>query len=423
MDDTSQRDSELPRALANNHRVSGSFIAIYAAAYGGLWMALLPPALAGLQLRMQALNPDHATASLSLVVSVGALVALVSNPLFGHWSDRTTWRFGMRRPWLILGAFGGAAGLAMIGAASSIAMVLLGWCVAQLAYNALLAALTAIFSDQIPSHQRGTVSGIIGISLPIGMVGGTYLAQAVTGSILAMLLLPAAVCIASALLLAWALPDRRLVKSSLPRHGLGEFIAGFWVDPRRFSDFAWAWLSRVLLFMGVTVLMTYQVFYLTRQLGFRQDEVPRLIFLSTLAQYSVVAVCGAVSGRLSDALRRRKIFVFAAASIYACALLTIAFSTTYTQFIAAMMIAGMGFGIYQTVDLALIADVLPNREMDAAKNLGMFNIASTLPQVLMPALAPTILTLGNGSYTVLFAIAAPFAALSALAIGPVRGTR
>ena len=87
-------------------RVGWPFIAIYGLAYTGLWMALLPPILVGLAMRVRVIAPAHATGSLSLVVGVGALIALFGNPFFGRLSDRTTSRFGMRRPWLVVGALG-----------------------------------------------------------------------------------------------------------------------------------------------------------------------------------------------------------------------------------------------------------------------------------------------------------------------------
>jgi hypothetical protein len=40
-----------------------------------------------------------------------------------------------------------------------------------------------------------------------------------------------------------------------------------------------------------------------------------------------------------------------------------------------------------------------------------------------PAIAPAILAFGNGSYAVLFIVAAACAALGALAIVPVKGVR
>lgn len=149
-------------AASRAHRVGWPLIMAYGLAYAGLWMALLPPILVSLVMRVHEIVPAHATGSLSLMVGMGALLALLGNPFFGRLPDRTASRFGMRRPWLIVGALRGTAGLAVLAQAGSVPQLLPGWCVTQLAYNAQLATLAAILADQVPSPQRGTVSGMVG---------------------------------------------------------------------------------------------------------------------------------------------------------------------------------------------------------------------------------------------------------------------
>ena len=416
-------DGMSEQAVPSAHRVGGLFMAVYGLAYTGMWMALLSPILVGLAMRVRTIDPAHADDSLSLVVAVGALTALFGNPFFGRLSDRTTSRHGMRRPWLIGGALGGVAGLTIVAQAASVPQLLLGWCITQLAYNAELAALAAILSDQVPASQRGMVSGIVSISVPLGMVGGTFLVQTLVESTLAIFLVPAAIALVCALALAFVLQDNRLVPAQRSPYGWRGFLGSFWINPLRFPDFAWTWSSRFLLFAGVAVLLTYQEFYLIHQLNCPPGEAPHWIFLSTLVQSSMLAVFSVLGGGLSDVVRRRKVFVSGAALLYALALLMIAFTASYSWFLAGMAIIGIAQGTYLAVDLALLNDVLPEREAHAARNLGIFNIASVLPQLLMPAIAPGILAMSGGSYTALFVIAATLVALGAWTILPVRGVR
>ena len=63
---------------------------------------------------------------------------MVGNPFFGKLSDRTSSRLGMRRPWMIIGLVGGSLGVIMVAVAPNIPIVLVGWCTAQLFFNALL---------------------------------------------------------------------------------------------------------------------------------------------------------------------------------------------------------------------------------------------------------------------------------------------
>jgi MFS family permease len=84
------------------------------------------------------------------------------------------------------------------------------------------------------------------------------------------------------------------------------------------------------------------------------------------------------------------------------------------------MVIGLigGSGGILVVDLALVADVLP--EHDNAKDLGVFNIAAALPFSVAPAIAPAVLALGHGNYGVLYAVAGLCALTGAVAILPVR---
>jgi MFS family permease len=408
---------------ASLRRVRWPFITTYTMAYLGMWMALLSPILVGLTERTQHIDAQHATANLSLIHGLGALVALIANPVFGHLSDLTRSRLGMRRPWLIGGAIGGMIGLTIVAQAPTTMQLLLGWCLTQMAFNAEAAALAALLPDQVPQRQRGTVSGITSISLPAGMVLGTYLVQTLTMSVLASFLVPALIAVASACLLAWQMPDRRRLPVTSPRRKSAQLLHLFWLNPRRFPDFGWTWCSRFLMFSGVAVLMAYQGLYLIQQLGYSSAALPRLIFLATLVHAVSATIFGAAGGWLSDLRKRCKTFIAAAALIYALALLVIAFADAFQGFLLGMALAGAGHGLYVAVNRALAANVLPERERHAARNLGIFNIADTLPQSMMPALASAILLLTSGNYTLLFTVAAAATILSAMAIGRVAGVR
>ena len=70
------------------------------------------------------------------------------------------------------------------------------------------------------------------------------------------------------------------------------------------------------------------------------------------------------------------------------------------------------------------AAVLPEGGKEAAKDLGVLNIATALPQSIAPAIAPIFLAIGGGgNYTALFIAAAIFALFGALSIQPVKGVR
>ena len=100
----------------------------------------------------------------------------------------------------------------------------------------------------------------------------------------------------------------------------------------------------------------------------------------------------------------------------------IAIASDFNGFLVGMAIGGLGFGMYMAVDLALVADVLPDKD-NAAKDLGVINIAGALPFSVAPAIAPAILAIGGGSYGVLYAVAGVCAIIGAVAILPVKRVR
>jgi MFS family permease len=416
-------DQPVRSSARTAHRVGWGFISLYTVAYMSTALLFLAPLLVTLALKVESLvGLSRAPASLALVAGVGALVAMVGNPFFGRMSDRTASKLGMRRPWMIIGLAGGSAGILIVALAPSVPVVLAGWCIAELFFNALLAAMVAVLPDQVPSVQRGQVSGVLGVCSPIGSVCGAFVVKLFTGSLLLMFLAPCAIGGFFVLLFAVTLNDRRLDRADKPKWSLREFAGTFYLSPRKNRDFSWAFASRFMVVLAYAFLTTYQAYYLLDKIGTAKADVPEQIFLGTLAQAAVVVAASVVGGRLSDRTGRRKIFVLAASVVYGLALFVIAIASSFSGFLVGMAISGLGFGVYAAVDLALVVDVLPDKQ-HVAKDLGVFNIAGALPFALAPALAPAILAIGGGSYGVLYMVAGLCAIVGAAAILPVRRVR
>ncbi len=405
------------------HRVGWGFITLYTLAFMSTTLVLIAPLLVTLALKVNSLvGIEEAPNSLALVTGVGALLAMFGNPFFGRLSDRTTSRLGMRRPWMVIGLVGGFLGILVVALAPNIPIVLVGWCIAQLFFNALLAAQVAVLPDQVPVRQRGLVSGLLGICVPIASVSGTFLVKLFTGNQLAMFLVPCAIGGFFILVFAVVLQDRRLVAADKPTWSLREFAGTFYVDPRKSPDFAWAFTSRFMFVLAYAFVTTYQAYFLLDKIGSDEADVPQQIFLGTLVQSVVIVAASLAGGRLSDRTGRRKIFVCGASVVYGMAMFAVAVAGDFNGFLVGMAISGLGFGMYIAVDLALVADVLPDKD-NAAKDLGVLNIAGALPFSVAPAIAPVILVLGNGSYAVLYVVAGSCAILGAATILRVKGVR
>ena len=323
---------------------------------------------------------------------------------------------------MIVGLAGGAIGTLTVALAPTIGVVLVGWCTAQVFLNALLAAQIAILPDQVPTSQRGLVSGILGVCLPAASVAATFLVQAFDVTQLSMFLAPLLLGGVLVGVFTASLHDRRLDPVTKPPWSLRQFAESFYVSPRANPDFAWAFASRFLLVMAYAFLVTYQAYYLIDRIGVREDDVAHQIYLGTLVQSVALVLASPLAGRLSDRLGRRKIFVALAAVTYAVALVMIAIAQGVGGYLVGMALSGVGFGMYMAVDLALVVDVLPGPD-SAAKDLGVLNIAGALPFALAPAVAPVVLGLSDNSYSALYLVAGACALLGAVAIIPIRRVR
>ena len=156
------------------------------------------------------------------------------------------------------------------------------------------------------------------------------------------------------------------------------------------------------------------------QYYFKVEHPETVIPLLGLLSIVGIVISTLVSGPLSDRVGRRKPFVFASAAVVSLGFLLPWFWQDLDAWMIMTFIAGFGFGMFQAVDTALITEVLPSAK-SFAKDLGVVNIAATLPQTLAPGVAGAIV-LAFG-YQGLFPVAIVLAILGALAIWPIKATR
>ena len=383
----------------------------------GVWAAWYGPLQILLALQAEHLAPAHKTSTLALVNLLGAIVSVVANPLFGALSDRTTARAGRRLPWVVFGVLGGTVGLTVLAGASTVAVMAFGWCTVQFTLNAAYAALTAAVPDQVPSRQRGVVGGWLGVAQILGVLAGTALAT-VAGGVSAGYLACAVFSVLAVLPYLLMRRDIVLARADRPAFEWRAFLAGFWVDPRRFPDFGWAWLTRFLVNLSNAICTMYLLYYLTDAVHYRGDADTGVLVLTALDAVTLLATV-VVGGMWSDRLGRRKVFVVWSGIIMSVATLMLAVWQTWTGAIVASLVLGVGFGVYTSVDFALLTDVLPAAR-SRGRDLGVINIAAALPQVIAPVLAAPVVD-HLGGYTALYAVAGAIGIVGSLLVHRIRG--
>jgi MFS family permease len=384
------------------------FVLALALAQAAIFLALLPTVLILLPLQIEQFDAANKTTLLGLATGVGAILAILVNPVAGALSDRTTSRFGRRRPWILAGALLTCASLLLMRNATSIPTLFVGVLCFEAALNITLSALTAILPDRVPVQQRGLAGAVVGMAAPIAGMGGSVLVGSVIQDMKLGYLVIAAIVFAILVPFSFLVPDERLPGEHLRPFDLGTFLKSFWISPRKYPDFARVWVARCLSSIGYYCVLGFLLYYLQDTIHytriFPNQSVSQGVALLTVLSTAVMFVSAFLGGFFSDRYQRRKPFVVAASILMAFGLFVFALFPSWNAAIVAEAILGFGFGAYGAVDQALATQVLPS-ERDRAKDMGMINIANILPQTLGSALAVPVLSLTH-SYSVLFALTA-----------------
>ena len=382
------------------------------------WM--LPFAAAGtlIQALMTEVDPVRKVALYATLAAAGSLASMIATIIFGTLSDRTRTRFGKRNPWIATGSFVLALAATGMSFTSNFPLLIGLWMVFQIGLAIVLAPLFAVLPDRVAKHNYGTASALIGAGQLIAQsVGAIVAGSLVTMPREGLRWLPwiIAVVMIVFVLLSPERDNRAEPRASLSVTGLlRTFI------PPKDRDFLLALAGRFLLLLSFMMILLYQLYLLTDYLQLSLSEAGSVIAIGGVIMAISSGIATVVSGPLSDRIGRRKPIVMTASVIFALAALPLALSAEVSSFYAFLAIGGFAYGIYIAVDQALLAEVLPSTD-DRAKDLGILNIANTLPQVIAPVVAGVLVA--SVGFQAVFFIAMALALISAVVLKPIKRVR
>ena len=368
-------------------------------------------------------HPGDKEQKLALLMAIGGFFSIIGHPLAGWLSDRTNSRWGRRAPWILFGGLAAAGSLVFLGAAPGFTALTIGWAVFQLAIAASINAAQAVAPDTVPDRQYGMVSGVLGLTYTLGVVLGTVVATLFDVGLAYM--------VTAALLLIFIgqfLPGFRDVSRVRSRGPLspvpydddaGETavvpaVADAPGGPYR--DFAWAFVARFLVTTGNSVALFYLFYYLRDHIGHSDPDAGVLVLTGAYA--GCVILTAILSGKLSDKMGKRRIFVAASSLGVAGACAIMAVATSFTMVIGAAVLLGLSWGVFMAVDQALINQVLPKAE-ERGRDVGVMNLAVAGPNMAAPVLAAFALA-QLGGYPGLYVFAGVLTAIGAVLVYRVR---
>lgn len=410
--------------ITPTRRVNLGFQILLGLANAGAVVSLLPIAAVLIPAQVTDLDPAHAASNLAVVLPLGAAGALVGNALAGALSDRTTSRLGRRRPWLLAGMTGAALGLALLANSYHVWLIAAGWVMVQFFGNMLLSAYGAILPDRVPNEQRGTTQAIIGLSSPIAIVLSNLLFTQVRELRAAYYPIIAALVLLTIVFL-FLYKEPRLPKERLAPFHLKTFLSSFWLSPRAFPRFAVMWVIWLLLWSGFNLGNGGFFFLFVQNITHYQSLFPGHQVKEGIATLQILQIVVGVplmmaAGVLSDRIGRRKPFVIIGSLLITAGLALLVRFSNWIMVVAASVTIGAGFWIFYNLGLAMITQLLPSAS-NRGKDLGVINIAATLPQIVIPPLGAVVVnSLGAAnpaSYQILFLSGA---IMVALAVGLMR---
>jgi MFS family permease len=366
------------------------------------------------------LDPHNKVTILAIATAAAGVMATLSLFFWGAVSDLTRSRLGKRTPWIIFGAVTGAAGLALIGLSNTVGGLLAAFIGYALLFNALPAAVLAVFPDRIPRDKRGTASAIYGGSQVIGGAVAGIIASQFISNPNPLFFVAAVVILVGGLSFVAIAPDfssKDEPRQKLDLHGLADSFK----FPAKAPDFYWAFAGRFLLLLGLYMVQNFQLYILTDYIGLSNNQAGSILALSGFASLITIVIGIFVAGPLSDKIKRRKVPIFIASMLFGVAVLIPLLSPTGTSMIIFAAVSGLGLGAFLSVDTALMTEVLPSQE-SRGKDLGILNTANTVPGIIAPLVTAGIVGVGLG-YVPVFIISLVVIVVGAFSIFKIKSVR
>jgi len=367
--------------------------------------------------------------AIGVALGVGGVLAMTVPPLVGAWSDRLNTRYGRRRPIMVAGTLLTIPGLLILMAANNYPEIVIGYAIIQFFFNAAGAAYAGIIPDVVPAQQVGKASGFLATMTQLGIGGGLGVTGVIGQSRLIYLVL-GAVAALSLIPTVWAARTEGLNRIDLPprrpfRETLSEFLR-----PLQEGDFAWVIFTRLMVSSGITVVLYFLVNFFRDVVLGPKENAAKFTSIWLLVVVLTALPFGFFGGQISDRIRRRKIFVYLAGAAQAfVAIVFIAFYPKSIPLIFALGVAyGIGYGLYFAVDWALAVDTLPDKTK-SAKDMGLFHIALTLPQAILPLFGGALIDYlnkhlaANSGYRVVFSSAVLFLFVGTLLVSRIKAVR
>lgn len=329
-------------------------------AFFGSVIAWAGPTQLLLGLQMIELRPDSKEESLALLMMLGGATAVVSSLITGYAADRSWFwvnRWGKRLPWVLLAAPLVTVGLFLMSFTPSFWVLTGLWCLVQVFVAFVTNNLMTVTADVVPQEKFGLVSGIVGATYTFGIVGGTAVATA-----LPITQAYWAVGVISLVFIFQFAVGRGHVDSHVRPHNSLSVTVG---DEGSYRNYWLVFASRFVIHLANYTSLFYLLYYLRDHIGVPDPDAGVLMLTVLYAVFTIITAI--VSGNVSDRIGRRKILVVVSAFGVAAATGMMTIATGMGLVCAAAILLGISWGVFSSVDQAMVNESLPSKRNRARR--------------------------------------------------------
>jgi Na+/melibiose symporter-like transporter len=315
---------------------------------------------------------------LGLMTLTGLLLAMAIQPIAGAVSDRSSFKWGRRRPFILVGGIVTLIFIPGIGLAWSYAGIFAVYCLMQISANTAQGPHQAFIPDLAPEERRGLASGVKTLLEVIGGIGLVYiiifLSDRFGGEsfswIWLILAILAALVLAAVLITIITVKERPgTVAHRQPL--FPALINSYKIDVHKSPGFILFLVSRLLFIMSLTTLQSFALYFFRDTVEVQNPATATVELMAVLGIGMVGTVY--IAGRLSDRFGRKPILIFSGI-IGAAGILVLLLGPSYVYKLVGGGLEGIAVGSFMSSNWALATDLVPKTE--EARYLGLTNLAT-----------------------------------------------
>ncbi|PFO06320.1 MFS transporter [Bacillus sp. AFS076308] len=375
---------------------------------------------------IQHLDADNKIKLVALFSSVAMITAATSNMVAGYLSDRTKSRFGKRTPWLVSGAFVFMLAMIFASISTTIPLLLLSWILGQVALNFIVAPMVA-WLDLAPESGKGIASSAYGgLGMALGnngfnIIGAIFLGQYRLGFIIFGLITFIGTLITAFIVREPSNLNEKLdisTSTKKEKFSIKEVLTIFpkWSVGR---DYYLALIGKLFQGIGNFAITGYLLFIMTDFLHKNTSATQHSIQLINLIMLIFGIAMGFIAGPIADKFKLLKFPVGLSTISLGIGALSIFFLQNEIGIIIYAFMAGLGMGIWNSLDNLLNLKVIPDKDR-VGFFLGIYNLGNTVTQAIAPVIAAFMISaIGFSSIFIMSFIFSIIGGISILSIKSV----